>query len=154
MLSSDDVVHRLYAEDAEVRAGLERRFGTTDRTRIAEIVFADAGELAWLEALLHPRVRAVYTTWLDGVDAAVAVVEIPLLYETGADALFDAVVVVTAPAAVRRRRRGDQVDARSGRLEPDEEKAARADFAFENDGTPEELDAFVAGVMERLQSDT
>lgn len=154
MLSSDDVVHRLYAEDGEVREALAGRFGTTDRTRIAEIVFADPAELAWLEGLLHPRVRAATAAWLSEVEAPVAVVEVPLLYETGAEALFDAVVVITAPAEVRRARRGGSVDVRSARLVPDEEKARRADFAYVNDGSLGELDAFVLSVLERLQSDT
>ena len=90
----------------EVRSALEERFGTTDRARIAEVVFGEPAELTWLEQLLHPRVRERYAAWLDGVEADVAVVEIPLLYETGADALFDAVVVVTAPENVRAERRG------------------------------------------------
>lgn len=153
-LSSDEVVHALYQGDSEVRAALAERFGTTDRARIADIVFADPAELAWLEALLHPRVRTAYTAWLDQVDAPVAVVEIPLLYETGADVLFDAVVVITAPEDVRRARRGDSIDTRSARLIADDEKVARADFAFVNDGSLEALDAFVAAVLDRLQIDT
>src|SRR5262245_50638125 len=95
VLSSDDVVHELYAKDGRVQAAVEDRFGTTDRARIAQLVFADPDELAWLEQLLHPLVRERYTAWLEHVSASVAVIEIPLLYETGADALFDAVVVVT-----------------------------------------------------------
>ena len=154
VLSSDEVVHRLYAEDPEVRAALEGRFSTTDRGRIAEIVFADPAALAWLEALLHPRVRAAYADWLATVDAEIAVVEIPLLYETGAEASFDRVVVITAPEDVRRARRGGLVDARSPRLIPDVEKVRRADFAFVNDGNLEALEAFVQGVLDRLQTDT
>jgi len=150
VLSSDAVVHRLYAEDAEVRAALEDRFSTTDRDRIAEIVFADPAALAWLEQLLHPRVRMAYAAWLDTIDADVAVVEIPLLYETGAETAFDKVVVITAPEDVRRARRGDQVETRSARLIPEEEKVRRADFAFMNDGTLEELETFVQAVLARL----
>jgi dephospho-CoA kinase len=154
VLSSDEVVHRLYAEDPDVRAALRQRFGTTERSRIAEVVFADRGELAWLEGLLHPRVRAAYAEWLQTVSAPVAVVEVPLLYETGADALFDAVVVITASEDVRRRRRSGQVAQRSDRLLPDAEKLRRADFGYVNDGTLDDLDAFVQAVLERLQSDT
>ena len=153
-LSSDEIVHRLYAEDAEVRAALEERFSTTDRRRIAEIVFADPHELEWLEQLLHPRVRAVYVNWLETVGASVAVVEIPLLYETGAQTWFDKVVVITAPEDVRRARRGTQVDVRSPRLVLDDEKVRRADFAFVNDGSLEALDAFVEAILARLQNDT
>ena len=136
-----------------MRAALEERFGTTDRARIGEIVFSDAAELAWLEELLHPRVRAAYAAWLQGVDAHVAVVEIPLLYETGAEALFDAVVVITAPPGLRRTRRGTSVDERSPRLIPDEEKVRRADFAYVNEGSLAQLDAFVQGALRRLQND-
>jgi dephospho-CoA kinase len=153
VLSSDDVVHELYAEDARVRAALEERFGTTDRERIGERVFADADELAWLEQLLHPLVRERYSAWLDQVEAPVAVVEIPLLYETGADALFDAVVVITAPEELRASRRGRSVAERSPRLIPDGEKTQRADFSFVNEGSLDELDAFVQAVLARLRND-
>jgi dephospho-CoA kinase len=79
------------------------------------------------------------------------VAEIPLLYEAGGETRFDKVVVVTAPEHVREARRG-VVDDRESRLIPDEEKLRRADFAFVNDGSLEELDAFVAGVVEELAS--
>ena len=74
-----------------------------------------------------------------------------MLYETGGDSRFDAVVVITAPAAVRESRRGPFGD-REARLLPDEEKIQRADFSFVNDGSREALDAFVAGVVEKLLS--
>jgi dephospho-CoA kinase len=131
-----------------VREALEERFGTTDRATIAEIVFHDPGELAWLEALLHPRVRRAELDWLSGVDADVAVIEIPLLYEVGGETMFDAVVVVTAPEETRRARVGATVAERSSRLLPDEEKARRADYAYVNDGSLAELEAFVAGVLD------
>ena len=148
--SSDEIVHRLIAHDPDVRAALEQRFGTTDRARIGEIVFADREELSWLEALLHPRVREEYLAWLEGLDATVSVVEIPLLYETGADALFDAVVVVTAPEELRAARAPVPLAARSSRLIPDDEKVRRADFSYVNDGSLEELDAFVERVLAEL----
>jgi dephospho-CoA kinase len=149
-VSADEVVHRLIAEDPEVRAALEERWGTTDRPRIAEIVFADPEELAWLEALLHPRVRREQERWLETVDAPVVVSEIPLLYETGGESRFDAVVVITAPEEVRATRT-DRLG-RSAHLLPDEEKAAKADYVYVNDGTLEELDAFVGSVLERLRA--
>lgn len=152
VLSADAVVHRLIAEDAEVRAALEERFGTTDRTRIAAVVFADPEELAWLEALLHPRVRRASDAWLAAQAArpdppAVCVIEIPLLYETGQEGRFDAVAVVTAPEEVRAARARVPVGDRSRRLLPDREKIARADFAYVNDGTLEDLDRWVAGIV-------
>ena len=126
-----------------------------DRAAIAEIVFADPDELAWLEALLHPKVLREYQTWRDRVTAApapprVTVAEIPLLYETGAEGRFDVVVAITAPPELRRERARVPVEPRERRLIPDEEKLRRADFAYVNDGTLEELDAFAADVIARL----
>jgi dephospho-CoA kinase len=154
VLSSDEVVHDLYAEDGRVQDAVGERFGTTDRARIAELVFADPDELAWLERLLHPLVRERYAAWLEQVETPVAVIEIPLLYETGADALFDAVVVITAPAKLRESRRGGSVAERSSRLIPDAQKVDRADFSFVNDGTLSDLDAFVQAVLQRLRTDS
>jgi dephospho-CoA kinase len=150
ILSADEVVHRLIGYEPEVRAALEERFGTTDRTRIAAVVFADPDQLAWLEGLLHPRVRVVEEEWLSGLDAPVAVTEIPLLFEVGGQDRFDAVVVITAPADIRAARTDMTADARAGRLLPDDVKMARADFAYVNDGTLEQLDSFVGGVLEQL----
>jgi dephospho-CoA kinase len=151
--SAYEIVHRLIAEDPEVRSALEERWGTTDRARIAEIVFADREQLAWLEGLLHPRVRDEEEAWLDEVDAEVAVTEIPLLYETGSEKRFDVVVVITAPAELRKARsQRAATDARAERLIPDEEKVERADFAYVNDGTLEDLDAFVGRVLQHLEA--
>jgi dephospho-CoA kinase len=157
--SSDEIVHRLYREDEELGAALRARWGDrvfsggeVDRAAIGEIVFADRDELDWLEGELHPRVRAAMSDWLARQTAQVAVVEIPLLYETGGEARFDRVVVVTAPADVRAARRGDGIAPREGRLVPEDEKVRRADFAYVNDGSLEKLDAFAARVLEELAS--
>lgn len=158
VLSTDDVVHRLYREDGGLREALHARWGErvlrdgdVDRAEVGRLVFADGGELAWLEGELHPRVRAAVAGWLEQQTADVAVVEIPLLYEAGGEERFDRVVVVTAPAQVRAERRAAAPE-REQRLVPDEEKVRRADFAFVNDGSLAELDAFVAGVLEELRS--
>jgi len=151
-LSADAIVHDLLANDTEVRAAIGERWGEDavgDRARIGEIVFRDRRELDWLEQLLHPKTRATADAWLASVDAPVAAVEIPLLYETGGEGRFDAVVVVTAPPEVRAARRADLAD-RESRLIPDDEKAQRADYAFVNDGPLEDLDAFVGNVVEAL----
>jgi dephospho-CoA kinase len=157
VISSDGVVHRLYREDEGLQAALrehwgERVFrdGEVDRKAVGRIVFADRAELAWLEAELHPRTRVATAEWLAEQTADVAVAEIPLLYETGGETRFDRVVVVTAPVEVREARRGN-LAAREERLVPEEEKVRRADFVYVNDGSLEELDAFVAGVLEELR---
>jgi dephospho-CoA kinase len=151
-LSADAIVHDLLAGDADVRGAIRERWGegaVGNRARIGEIVFRDRGELDWLEQLLHPKTRAAADAWLASVDAPVAVVEIPLLYETGGEKRFDAVVVVTAPPGVREARRPDLVG-RESRLIPDDEKVKRADYAFVNDGSLDDLDAFVGTTMEAL----
>jgi dephospho-CoA kinase len=147
-------VHDLLAHDEEVRAAIRERWGDEavgDRRRIGEIVFSDPEQLAWLEALLHPKTRAPIEEWAAQVDAPLAAVEIPLLYETGGESRFDAVVVITAPPETRAARRAP-ADGRETRLLADEEKMRRADFAYVNDGSLEALDAFVAGVVESLLS--
>ena len=131
--------------------------GEVDRAAVGRIVFADRDELAWLEGELHPRVRRAYAAWIAEVRAepdppALVVVEIPLLYETGGEERFDKVVVITASEPVRAARRDAFAD-RESRLIPDEEKVRRADFAYLNDGTLTELDAFVAHVVEVTVND-
>jgi dephospho-CoA kinase len=157
VISSDDVVHRLYRQDEGLKKALrehwgERVFldGEVDRAEVGRIVFADRTELAWLEAELHPRVRSAVDTWLADQTADVAVAEIPLLFETRGEERFERVVVVTAPPEVRESRRGP-LDEREGRLVPEEEKVRRADYCYVNDGSLAELDAFVAGVLEELR---
>ena len=125
--------------------------GQVDRKRVGEIVFADRDELAWLESVLHPRVVAEQARWRSEQTAPLAVVEIPLLYETGGEERFDAVVVITAPEETRRARTEvADVTERQGRLLSDEEKAERADFVYVNDGSLDDLEAFVRRVVERL----
>ncbi len=128
--------------------------GGADRAAIGRIVFADPAELRWLEQLLHPRVIRAQTAWREEVAARpdpprVIATEVPLLYETGGDERFDVVVAITASPEVRAARR-PLGDGREDRLLPEEEKVRRADYAYVNDGTLEELDAFVADVMRRL----
>jgi dephospho-CoA kinase len=158
VISTDDVVHRLYRDDEGLKAALREhwgepvfRDGEVDRKAIGRIVFADRAELAWLESELHPRVRASVDAWLAEQTADVAVAEIPLLFETGSEGRFDRVVVVTAPHEVRESRRGALAE-REERLVPEEEKVRRADFSYVNDGSLEQLDAFVAGVLEELRA--
>ena len=162
--SADDLVHRVYREDDGLKSELRGRWGEgvfgedgeVDRSAVAAIVFADRAELDWLESVIHPLVRRANQNWLDEQlsrvePPALVVIEIPLLYESGGEARFDKVVALTASPAVREARRGTFAE-REARLIPDEEKLRRADFAYVNDGTLEELDAFVGRVVEELAS--
>jgi len=164
-ISSDDIVHHLLRDDDAVHHAVVERFGDRvldprgeiDRGAIADIVFADPEALEWLEALLHPRVVQEYMRWREELAAqddppAVCATEVPLLYEVGGQDRFDAVVVVTAPAGVRTSRSAVAVEEREPRLLPDSVKVAQADFAYVNDGSVEELDAFVEEVLRELGS--
>jgi dephospho-CoA kinase len=165
VISSDEIVHDLLRSDEDVRAAVRERFGDgvfgpegrVDRDRIADIVFADPEQLDWLERLLHPRVVAAYLRWRDDLASrpdppAICVTEVPLLYEVGGDTRFDAVVVISAAPDVRISRQVRPMQDRERRLIPDEEKLARADFAYVNNGSLEELDQFVSGVVEKLSA--
>ena len=162
-VSSDEIVHHLLRTDPEVREALVAELGEgivddaggIDRERVAEIVFADRDKLDLLESVLHPRVAAEYLRWREQLAVLpepprVCVTEVPLLYESGAEERFDKVVVITAPAKLREQRRRVRRDDRDQRLLPDAEKVKRADYAYVNTGSLEELDAWVRGVMAEL----
>ena len=162
-VSSDEIVHHLLRTDPEVREALVAELGEgivddaggIDRERVAEIVFADRDKLDFLESVLHPRVAAEYLRWREQLAVLpepprVCVTEVPLLYESGAEERFDKVVVITAPAKLREQRRRVRRDDREQRLLPDAEKVKRADYAYVNTGSLEELDAWVGGVMAEL----
>ncbi len=162
-VSSDEIGQHLLATDLVVKRALVERLGeeilgedgAPDRERIASRVFRDREALDFLEKLLHPLVSREYMTWREQLSELpsppqVCVTEVPLLYEVGAETRFDKVVVVTAPTKLREARRGGRADDRETRLLPDREKAKRADFTYVNTGTPEQLDAWVAGVMATL----
>ena len=161
-VSSDEIVHELLRRD-EVREKIVERFGNgvvapngqLDRGAVGTIVFNDRSKLTWLENLLHPLVTFEYMTWRERLaelpdPPRVCVTEIPLLYEVGADDKFDKIVVITAPAEERRARAQATVDERDQRFLPDEEKVARADYAYTNTWTLTDLDRFVGSVMDDL----
>jgi dephospho-CoA kinase len=163
-VSSDEIVHHLLRRP-EVKREIVARLGNgvvapggeIDRGALGTVVFNDREALEWLEALLHPLVAAEYLQWRDQLaelDNAprVCVTEVPLLYETGGDARFDKVVVITAPTKLRRARSEMATEGRESRLIPDAEKVKRADFSYRNTGSMEELDAFVKSVMAELSS--
>jgi dephospho-CoA kinase len=163
VISSDEIVHTLLREDADVKRAVVERLGEgvvgqdgeIDREAVGRVVFADPASLRWLEELLHPLVVATYLRWREQLakledPPAVSVTEVPLLYEVGGETHFDKVIAVTAAPEVRVRRSMHVTPGRESRLLSDEEKLERADFAFVNDGSLEELDAFAFGVMEKL----
>lgn len=162
-ISSDAVVHELL--DSEPLLGcLRERWGAeiaaegrVDRTKVGEIVFADPEELSWLEAQIHPLVGARIGAWLASLPAAteIAVVEVPLLFESGMDGVFDTTVAVVASDPVRRERaeaRGHAlVDEREARQLDQETKAARAEHTIANEGSLEDLERQLSALIEKLR---
>jgi dephospho-CoA kinase len=161
-LSSDAVVHDLLSSE-RVRDLLVGRWGpevapdgVVDRARVAEIVFERAEELEWLEATLHPLVGEEITAWYAGLpeNTRVAVVEVPLLFETGMEGAFDATIAIVADDEARVERAGARgtldLSTRAGRQLSQEEKAGRATHVIANDGSVSDLEAALAELLHRL----
>jgi len=165
VFDADAEVHRLYATTAAplIEAAFPgvTRDGRVDRERLAAALMAEPKRFAELEAIVHPLVRASERAFLNEEAArgsAIAVLEIPLLFETGADAKVDATIVVSAPADVQRRRlllrEGfDEAKIKSllARQMPDAEKRARADFVVDTSQSIEANGAKLDAIIEELR---
>jgi dephospho-CoA kinase len=162
-ISSDAVVHELL-ESEPLQGRLTERWGEDvapsgkiDRARVGQIVFADPEQLAWLESQVHPlvgeRIGAFLSSLPEGTE--VAVVEVPLLFESGMEGVFDTTVAVVTSDEVRRARadaRGHAlVGEREARQLDQGEKAERAEHVIENDGTPEDLERALSALVEKLR---
>jgi dephospho-CoA kinase len=161
---ADAVVHRLY--EGEAVAAIEAAFpGTTtagkvDREKLAARVLGDVGALTRLEAIVHPLVQEAERRLLAEAQARgekVAVLDIPLLFETGGEERVDAVVVVSAPADVQRARTlerpgmtVDKLDAILARQMPDHEKRRRADFVVDTSRGFEAARAKVRAILDAV----
>ena len=165
VLSTDRVVHELYSDDDVVQAVRERfgdaieRDGVVDRAALARHAFATPEDTAWLEGLLWPLVGERMTAWRAEVSASddpprAAVVEVPLLFESGMDGAFDATIAVIAGEDVRAARAGarghEALAERSARQISQQEKAHRATYVVVNDGTFEELESKLSSLLEML----
>jgi dephospho-CoA kinase len=161
---ADAVVHRLY--DGEAAAAIEAAFpGTTvggrvDRDKLAARVLGDAAALKRLEAIVHPLVQEAERRLLAEAQArgeTVAVLDIPLLFETGGQDRVDAVVVVSAPPEVQRSRAlerpgmtVDKLDAILAKQMPDHEKQRRADFVVDTSRGFEAARAQVRAILDAV----
>jgi dephospho-CoA kinase len=166
VLSTDQVVHDLY-EASDVRDAVTKRYGPAvapdgviDRAALAQRAFATDQDRAWLEGLLWPRVGAKMFAWREKLERApspsrAAVVEVPLLFESGMEGAFDATIAVVAEEQLRARRaagRGHQsLDERSARQLTQQEKADRATYVVVNDGTVVELERELSAVLDMLE---
>ena len=142
---ADATVHALYAPGGAAVAPIAAAFpgvvvdGAVDRARLREVLQADKQALSRLESIVHPLTTASRAAFVaEHADADLVLLDIPLMYETGADTACDAVLVVSAPPEVQRARvlaRGqmseDQLAMILSRQMPDAEKRARADHVIE-----------------------
>jgi dephospho-CoA kinase len=161
-LSSDAVVHELLDSEPLVGRLVERwgpevaPEGAIDRNRIGEVVFADPEQLTWLEQQVHPLVGERIAGWLTDLPAetGIAVIEVPLLFESGMEKVFDTTVAIVTEDEVRRERaaaRGHAlVDEREARQLSQEEKAARAEHTVANDGSVDDLERALSALIARL----
>jgi dephospho-CoA kinase len=148
LFDADAVVRDLQANDPALIEAIGTRFpgtvsdGMLDRDKLAQSVLGNPAELAALEAIVHPAVRAARAQFIErNRDAPALLFDIPLLFETKGEDAFDKVIVVSAPAEVQRERvlarpgmTPEKLDAILARQMPDEEKRRRADFVIDNGG--------------------
>ena len=164
-LSTDRLAHDILDRD-DVRELLVERWGgevapdgKVDRDRVAELVFGNPEELAWLESQTHPRVGEEVVAWRAGIDPGieVAVVEVPLLFEAGMDEAFDTTIAVIADDAIREERLAERgqpgLEGREGRQLDQAKKAKRADHVIRNDGSLEKLEERMAEVLRKVASE-
>lgn len=166
VLSTDRVVHELYEDPEVIREAVDRfgpevaPGGQIDRSEVARRAFATPEDRGWLESLLWPRVGARIVDWRKQVDEGsppprAAVVEVPLLFESGLEGQFDATIAVVADENVRSTRAGARghaaVQERSARQLTQQEKAARATYVVENDGTVGDLESKLSAVLVMLE---
>jgi dephospho-CoA kinase len=166
-LSSDAVVQEILTTD-EARKALVDRLGgevapngTVDRAAVARAVFGDDEAREWLESYLWPRVGDRIVAWRQELAARdprprAAVVEVPLLFESGMAEAFDATIAVVADDDLRAERIGvrghEGVEEREKRQLSQDEKASRADFSVRNDGGLDELEHELSRVLGTMES--
>jgi dephospho-CoA kinase len=166
VLSTDAVVHELYATDA-VRDAVRSRLGEVvvvdgevARAAVARRVFADPAERRWLEGLLWPLVAERVAEFRQEASArvptpAAVVIETPLLFEAGMEQQYDATIAVIADDVLRERRAGgrgqEAIAERERRQLSQEEKGRRATYVVHNSGSLDELEHRLAVVLAQLE---
>ncbi len=165
---SDATVHALYAGAAAPL--VERAFpgvthdGTVDRAQLAARVRHDPQEMARLEAIIHPLVRADRAAFVRAAaqrGEKLVVLDVPLLFESGADRECDATVVVSAPEAVQKKRvfqrpgmTAEWLAVIMSKQMPDSEKRRRAQFVIDSSKSVEDAERQVHGVLRALAGAT
>ncbi|MGE0409551.1 MAG: dephospho-CoA kinase [Amphiplicatus sp.] len=168
--SADEAVYGLYAAGGAAVLPIAAEFpeaivkGAVDRDKLSALVLGAPARLARLEAIVHPLVaadRAAFLARAEAAGAEIAILDIPLLFETGGESGFDAVIVVSAPEAVQRARvlaragmSAEKFEAIRARQTPDAEKRARADYVVHTgqslDATRTEVETVMADLRTRF----
>lgn len=168
MFDADGAVHHLYAHDAEVKQQIATRFpdavtdnGEIDRTVLSRFVFHDKEALTFLEQVLHPRVRAMEAAYLAEAKEAgywLAILDIPLLFETGAEQRCDKVVVVSCDYEVQKHRALTRLGMSEEKLLsilakqwPDAKKREKADYIIDTSRTLLHAEADVVKIVNDLK---
>jgi dephospho-CoA kinase len=163
--STDVLVHELYEGD-RLRDAVVQRWGQevapagkVDRSAVAERAFADEGERAWLESTIWPMVGERIGTWLAQARTRnpaprATVIEVPLLFEAGMEDSYDATIAIVASEELRERRAAGRGHAlgkeRDARQLSQVQKARKATFVVHNDGSEQELERKLSGVLDKL----
>jgi dephospho-CoA kinase len=163
--STDTVVHELY-EGERLREAVIGRWGPSvvtdgkvDRAAVARHAFADEQGRSWLESTIWPMVGERMAAWLEQTRALrpvprAIVVEVPLLFEAGMEGMYDATIAVVASEQLREQRAANRGHAlareRAARQLSQEEKSRRATYVVSNDGSEEELERKLSGVLDKL----
>jgi dephospho-CoA kinase len=166
VFDADAEVHRLY--DGLAAGSIETAFpgtvsgGKIDRQRLSAALLREPAAFKRLEAIVHPLVQTAERDFLRRsfeLGVAMAVLEIPLLFETGGEGRVDVTIVVSAPASVQRERMlarpgmtAEKLDALLARQLPDAEKRARADFVVDTSSAIPETLAQIDRIIETLQA--
>lgn len=166
VFDSDAEVHRQYAKGGEAVGQIAAVFpeaiveGAVDRQALSKIVLANPAALKTVEAIVHPIVRRHQQEFLAQCRrqrCSLAVLDIPLLFETGRQTEVDRVVVVSAPPEIQRGRAlqrpgvtPQKLEAILARQTPDAEKRARADFIVDTSGSLEHTKAQIAAIVASL----
>ena len=161
---ADATVHKVY--EGEAAPAIEAAFpGTTvdgkvDRSRLSAEVVHDPAAIRRLEGIVHPMLRAYHQKFLEEAElsgAPVAVMDVPLLFETGGDKRVDAVVVVTTSPELQRERilargtmTGEALDSLLARQMPDVEKRKRADFVVDTSHGLDPVRAQIRDILEQI----
>jgi dephospho-CoA kinase len=158
VLDADQIARDLSSPGGAAHPLIEKAFGTTDRAKLREVIFANPGKRRELEAILHPLIRAESEARIGKMGKPVVIYEAALLIETGRYLDLDGLIVVHAPAEVRQERlmKRDGIpmalaERIFGAQATDGERRKAADYWLENAGAPEQLQAQVLDLAKKLQ---